>query len=71
MVHQPKNTQGWTVGGYLETREIPKDDWDNDYIYKTDPNAKPPFEIISLGADGIQGGEGQNADLSTRQIYLE
>ncbi len=68
LVHQPENAQGWAMDGYFENNEVPKDDWGNEYIYVSRPRSKPPFEIISLGADGFLGGDGEDADLSTRQI---
>ena len=55
--------EGWEPGGYLETTEIPKDGWKNDFIYEVEPASGKPFVIISLGADGQEGGEGYDADL--------
>ncbi|WFB36622.1 type II secretion system major pseudopilin GspG [Kiritimatiellota bacterium B12222] len=54
----------YPVGGYLQTVEVPKDAWDNPYIYLIPGRENQPFEIISYGADGLEGGEGVNADLS-------
>lgn len=42
--------------------KIPQDPWGNDYIY-TSPGRNAPFEIMSYGADGSEGGDGFNADL--------
>jgi len=42
----------------------PKDPWDKPYQYNC-PGANAPFEVISYGADGREGGEGINADLSS------
>ena len=50
-------------GGYLETTEIPKDGWGNDYYYELYPESGRPFVIISWGADGEEGGEGYDTDL--------
>lgn len=52
-------------GPYLEVEEIPKDPWDNDYIYTVE-NGR--FLITSYGADGQPGGEGDNADITNRGI---
>ena len=42
---------------------MPKDSWDNDFQYVTPgPNGKK-FDLISLGADGQEGGTGVNADI--------
>ena len=47
-------------GGYIN--KLPKDPWGNDYVYiYLGPYAE--FDIISLGADGQPGGEGENADI--------
>tara|TARA_A100001234_G_scaffold88222_1_gene77803 strand:- start:6318 stop:6746 length:429 start_codon:yes stop_codon:yes gene_type:complete len=47
-------------GGYIN--KLPKDPWGNDYIYIY-PGQYGEFDIISLGADGQPGGEGENADI--------
>ena len=47
---------------YLENREDIIDPWGNEYQYIVQGNK---FEIISLGADGQEGGEGENADISS------
>jgi len=57
--------EGWEPGGYLETTEIPKDAWRNEFYYELEPASGKPFVIISFGADGEEGGEGYDADLSS------
>jgi len=52
-------------GGYL--RKVPKDPWDNDYIFLS-PGLHGDFDVISYGADGEQGGEGKNADINSWEI---
>ncbi|GAB4334011.1 MAG: type II secretion system major pseudopilin GspG [Candidatus Abyssubacteria bacterium] len=55
--------------GYLETEEIPKDAWGNEYIYRSPAtNERFDYEVISLGADGLEGGEGENADIVSWSI---
>ena len=44
---------------------MPKDPWGNEYKY-TSPAQNAPYEIISLGADGKEGGEGPNKDIVER-----
>ncbi len=39
-----------------------KDAWGNDYRYTVPGNGKP-FDLVSLGADGKEGGEGANRDI--------
>jgi general secretion pathway protein G len=52
-------------GGYLNSSSVPDDPWGNPYIYLTPGRNGEPFEVISYGADGLEGGEGFDADLST------
>lgn len=60
----PKN---WKKGGYLEKKQIPKDPWDNDYIYIS-PGVHDDFDITSYGADGEAGGEDINKDINSWEI---
>ncbi len=57
----------WREGGYLEKKEVPKDPWGNDYVYLC-PSPNGDFEIISYGADGREGGEGFDADISSQDV---
>ncbi|NMA43265.1 MAG: type II secretion system major pseudopilin GspG [Oligosphaeraceae bacterium] len=50
-------------GPYIESKTIPKDNWDTEFQY-TCPGNDWPFDIISLGADKAIGGQGRNADIS-------
>ncbi|MEW6727942.1 MAG: type II secretion system major pseudopilin GspG [Pseudomonadota bacterium] len=61
LVERPTNAPGWN-GPYLKKNELPKDPWGNDYQYVR-PGKHGDFDIISLGADGAPGGEGENADI--------
>lgn len=63
LVEPPTDVTGWSEGGYLNTTDIPKDAWGNDFIYELAPESGKPFVIISFGADGEEGGEGDDADL--------
>lgn len=63
LVEQPTDVQNWPAGGYLDTTDIPKDGWGNDFIYELNPTNGKPFVVKSLGADGQEGGEGNDADL--------
>ena len=54
-----KTPKNYPANGYIT--KIPKDPWGNDYVY-TAPGQKVPFEIMSLGSDGAEGGEGEAAD---------
>ena len=63
LIVKPQNVQNWT-GPYWDKRELPKDPWGNAFIYK--PEATFGFVIRTLGADGKEGGEGENTDLDNR-----
>ncbi|GAB5453479.1 MAG: type II secretion system major pseudopilin GspG [Halioglobus sp.] len=54
---QPRN---FRQGGYLE--ETPLDPWGRPYLYLS-PGENKEIDIYSLGADGLSGGDGQNADI--------
>jgi general secretion pathway protein G len=54
-------------GGYLEKKDIPKDPWGNPYLYVS-PGLHGDYDIISYGADGTEGGEGVNADITNWTI---
>lgn len=56
----PKN---YKIDGYMQGGKLPKDAWDRDFLYFAE---KGKYEIISLGADGEEGGEGYAADISSR-----
>ena len=54
---EPRN---FKEGGYLE--DLPIDPWGRPYLYLS-PGENGDVDIYSLGADGLSGGEGQNADV--------
>lgn len=58
----------WREGGYLEKNALPLDPWSNEYVYLSPGRAGEDYEIISLGRDGREGGEGPDADISSSQI---
>jgi len=50
-------------GPYLR-KEIPLDPWGSDYVYRA-PGRNGGYEILSLGADGLEGGTGDAADIES------
>ena len=65
----PKN---YPRGGYLQgTKEIPLDPWGNPYVYFSPGLNGEDFTIISYGADGVEGGEGTNADIDSGNLEKE
>lgn len=57
----------WRQGGYLEKGKVPKDPWDNDFIYLS-PGSHGDYDLVSRGADGEPGGEGKNKDVNSWEI---
>ena len=47
-------------GPYLR-RDVPLDPWNNEFVYDADGRE---FTLLSYGADGERGGEGDDADIS-------
>ena len=45
-------------------RGVPLDPWGNPYVYISPGEANPHgYDLSSYGADGVPGGEGENADI--------
>ncbi|KJC50870.1 type II secretion system major pseudopilin GspG [Bradyrhizobium sp. LTSP857] len=57
------NQAGWN-GPYLRGGLVPNDPWGHVYVYRA-PGASAPYEIISLGSDGQEGGSGTAADIAS------
>lgn len=62
LVRAPAGVTGWK-GPYLK-REVPNDPWGRKYIYRS-PGNNRPFEIVSLGADGREGGQDEDRDVTS------
>ena len=58
---KPQDVNQWK-GPYL-AREVPRDPWGHDYIYKYPGEHGAAPDIICLGADDQPGGDGQDADI--------
>jgi general secretion pathway protein G len=53
-------------GPYLK-RDVPKDPWGIPYVYRSPAREDAGgYELLTLGRDGREGGEGENADVSAR-----
>ncbi|HSE46292.1 MAG TPA: type II secretion system major pseudopilin GspG [Gemmatimonadales bacterium] len=58
----PSDVQGWK-GPYAD-KDIPLDPWQHEYVYQyPGTEGDDSFLLISYGADGAEGGEGNNADI--------
>jgi len=50
-------------GPYCKESDL-MDLWDNPYIYVAEGEVNPgSFDLVSYGQDGMEGGEGDNADI--------
>ena len=63
LMSSPVGVRGWN-GPYLTGAELPKDPWGYEFIYSTPGPNGQPFQISSFGADGREGGEGNDADIT-------
>lgn len=60
----PPEPRAWK--GPYSKKAIPLDPWGNPYLYRS-PGEHGDYEIVSWGADGKEGGEGENADVTSWQ----
>ena len=58
----PAEAKNYPDGGYIKGG-YPTDGWENELQYVAPGSEGRPYDLFSLGADGEQGGEGQDADL--------
>jgi general secretion pathway protein G len=65
LISAPAGVANWN-GPYWKKSTVPKDPWGNEYRYAS-PGSKGAYEIVSLGADGKEGGEGPDKDISSAQ----
>ena len=65
LISAPAGTTNWN-GPYWKKSSVPKDPWGNEYKYSA-PGQAGPYDITSLGADGKEGGEGVNKDITNRE----
>jgi general secretion pathway protein G len=68
LVKQPADPAitNYRAGGYLKS--VPKDPWNNPYLYASPGHDASDYDIISLGRDGKPGGEGYDTDISTATL---
>ncbi len=66
LVQRAPGVAAWN-GPYLKGGTVPMDPWGHPYIYRA-PGEHGAFNIVSLGADGSEGGSGVAADISLDTI---
>ncbi len=59
---KPGGLDRWD-GPYLK-KDLPLDPWNRPYVYKS-PGDHGPYDILSYGADGVPGGDGDNRDITS------
>jgi len=62
LVREPQSAAGWN-GPYVKPSLL-KDPWGREYQFRS-PGEHGDFDIYSFGADGQQGGDGNNADITS------
>jgi len=70
LVEAPKSgkiPKKWKAGGYLDANHVPMDPWDNPFVYIS-PGLNGDFDLSSYGADGEQGGEGDDSDINSWEL---
>ena len=66
LINRPDNAKTWPEEGYLKKKEVPLDPWNNPYNYISESNRS--YDLYSFGADGIEGGEGFDADIYSSDL---
>jgi general secretion pathway protein G len=62
LVEKPAQADGWN-GPYLKNRDSLTDPWGKPYVYKS-PGEHGEYDLYTLGADGKEGGEGEDKDIA-------
>jgi general secretion pathway protein G len=57
-----KECKKYPNSGFIQDGNIPEDPWGNEFLYESDGRT---YKITSFGVDGMEGGENENADLSS------
>jgi general secretion pathway protein G len=66
LVQQTPGVAAWN-GPYLKGGSVPNDPWNHAYVYRA-PGEHGPYDIVSYGSDGQEGGTGVAADLSLENV---
>ena len=59
--------RAWRNGGYLDKGKVPRDPWENDYVYLS-PGLNGDFDLMSYGDDGEPGGDDKDADVNNWEL---
>jgi len=61
LLDPPSGMDMWD-GPYI--KKLPRDPWGNEYVYRGPEGGRGDYEIMSYGADGSPGGDGDAADIT-------
>ena len=61
LVERPTRAEVWN-GPYLKNRDSLTDPWRRPYVYRF-PGQHGDYDLYSLGADGKEGGDGEDRDI--------
>ena len=64
LVEKPSNGNRWNGPYVRKNKKIPQDPWEQTYTYVS-PGEHGKFDLYSLGADGQEGGEGSDQDITS------
>ena len=69
----PTTSEGLEAASkYFKDGDVPKDSWGNAFqYYSPGTHGDHDYEIISLGRDGAEGGDGYDADIDSWMIGKE
>ena len=65
LITAPTGVPNWN-GPYWKKSTLPKDPWTNEYKYAS-PGQHGAYDVWSYGADGKEGGEGTDKDITSWQ----
>ena len=60
----PEKYTNYAASGYLDSKTLPRDPWKHPYVYI---NEGGTVNLISLGADGKEGGKGDGKDITLQE----
>ena len=66
LVRPSSGLAGW-AGPYLKGGGVPNDPWNHPYVYRS-PGVRAPYDIVSYGSDGQEGGTDLAADITATNL---
>lgn len=65
LVRRPAGAASWN-GPYVKGGTVPNDPWGRAYLYRS-PGQNGPYDVVSYGSDGREGGTGTGTDVTSWQ----